>query len=66
VTASTVAPPGPNPVDVLIQRAPARRTPPERAGELLDLCVEGDAACKSGRGEPDRVLERIALRIGSV
>lgn len=44
----------------------ARRTPPERAGELLDLCVEGDAACKSGRGEPDRVLERLALRFGSV
>jgi len=42
----------------------ARRVSTARLGELLRACVEADAASKSGGGEPERLLERVALRFG--
>jgi len=40
----------------------AERMRPERAGELLDAAVEADAAQKTGRGTPERLLEALALK----
>ena len=41
--------------------AVARRADPARLARLLRDAVEADAAGKSGLGEPDRTLERLAL-----
>ncbi|MEM8756929.1 MAG: DNA polymerase III subunit delta [Planctomycetota bacterium] len=43
----------------------ARRMKPASAAALLSMAVEADRRSKSGLGRPDRLLERVALSIGS-
>ncbi len=44
----------------------ARRVTPAVAAELLRECVETDSKQKSGVGEPERLLERLALRFAAI
>lgn len=43
----------------------ARRMNPAAAAALLSMSVEADRRSKSGLGRADRLLERVALSIGS-
>jgi len=44
----------------------AGRLEPREARALLDACVAGDRAGKSGLGSPSRTLERLAIRFAGV
>jgi len=44
----------------------ARRIDPGAAAQLLHACVEADAQSKSGVGEPERLLERLALKFAGL
>jgi DNA polymerase-3 subunit delta len=44
----------------------ARRTPPDKALQLLRECIEGDSRSKSGLGDIDRTLERLVVRFSQV
>jgi DNA polymerase III subunit delta len=46
--------------------AAAKRAGPRGSAALLRDAVEADAAQKTGRGDPQRTLERLALRFGAV
>lgn len=52
------------PSQSLVEQA-ARRIDPDRAADLLHACVEVDAQSKSGVGEPEHLLERLALRFAA-
>ncbi|MCC6285980.1 MAG: DNA polymerase III subunit delta [Phycisphaerales bacterium] len=49
----------------LVEHA-ARRIGPAEAARLLHACVEADAQSKSGIGEPERLLERLALTFAAL
>src|SRR5690606_22860337 len=46
--------------------AKARQLDPRMAADLLHAAVEGDAKQKSGVGEPEQILERLALKFAGL
>lgn len=44
----------------------ARRLNKRQTADLLAACVEVDARCKSGRGDPERLLEALTVRFVQV